>query len=192
MKWRPAENSLFAILLRSPFWISFAVAGGVFSLARLFLPAGYAIVVALPFIGVGAVRAWRQLTAPSAKAVTATIEAVRAMSWAQFLEVLEAAYRREGASVRRLSGGEADLELIRGERVTLVSGKRWKVARPGVEPLRDLAAARASNGAQEAVFVATGELTDNARAFAKENRVAVLEGAALAALLRGMLPPAKS
>ena len=39
MKWQMAENSLFAVLLRSPWWVSFLVAAGVFALMRYFLPA---------------------------------------------------------------------------------------------------------------------------------------------------------
>ena len=36
------ENSLFAILLRSPWWMSLTIALGVFVIARLFVPPLYA------------------------------------------------------------------------------------------------------------------------------------------------------
>ena len=53
MKLRMHENSLFALLLRSRWWISFAVALGLFLLVRLFIPETYAIVVPIPFVAIG-------------------------------------------------------------------------------------------------------------------------------------------
>ena len=41
MKLRMHENSLFAILLRSRWWISFAVGFGLYGAVRLFLPEAY-------------------------------------------------------------------------------------------------------------------------------------------------------
>jgi len=38
MKFQMAKNSLFAVLLRSPWWISIAVAAGIFALAKMLLP----------------------------------------------------------------------------------------------------------------------------------------------------------
>ena len=45
------KNSLFAVLLRSPWWVSIVVGAGIFALARMALPAAYApyaIFAALP------------------------------------------------------------------------------------------------------------------------------------------------
>ena len=35
MKWQMNENSLFAVLLRSPWWISFAIAGALADLGAV-------------------------------------------------------------------------------------------------------------------------------------------------------------
>ena len=61
--------------------------------------------------------------------------------------------------------------------------KRWKAARTGVEPLRDLDAARGERGAHECIYVATGEFTDGARTFAGDKKIRVLHTAELAKLL---------
>ena len=56
MKLRMAKDSLFAILLRSPWWISIAVAAGIVAVVRLVLPGvpvAYAVFAALPFIVIG-------------------------------------------------------------------------------------------------------------------------------------------
>ncbi len=58
-----APNSLFAILLRSPWWISFCVAVGIIVLARVALPSQYFIFGAvgpLPLLVIGSIASWRQ------------------------------------------------------------------------------------------------------------------------------------
>ena len=180
------KNSLFAVLLRSPWWISIAVAAGVFALARMLLPEAYAlygIFASLPFIVIGCVAGWKQLRAPSAKQIAATLESLRALSWEEFSVALEEAYRRDGYGAARLNIAGADLELTKSGRVSLVSCKRWKVARAGIEPLRELEAARNAREAHECVYVAAGEITDNALAFATEKNIVLLHGAELAKLL---------
>ena len=189
MKLKMAENSLFAILLRSPWWMSFGIAAGIAVVAHLLLPEKYAIAGALggtPFIVIGAIAAWRQLRAPSTARVTSTLEAVGAMSWRDFSNALEDAFRRDGYAVTRLPGGQADLELDKAGRTSLVSCKRWKAASTGVEPLRDLTRARDAREAQEGIYVAVGGVTDNARRFATENRIRVIHGPELAQMLRGV------
>lgn len=194
MKFQMAPNSLFAILLRSPWWISFAITAGFVVIAHALLPADYALAVALgsaPFFVIGCIAAWRQLRAPSAKRVAATLESIRAMPWSAFSGALEEAFRRDGYAVARHAGPAADLELTKNGRVTLVSCKRWKVARTGIEPLRELTAARDARDAHDCIYVATGELTDQARGFATGNRVRVLQGAELATLLPGVSLPSQ-
>ena len=180
------KNSLFAILLRSPWWISIAVAGAVFALARMALPEAYAlygIFAALPFLAIGVYTGWQQLRAPSAERIAATLESLRAMSWDEFSPALEDALRRDGYAVSRMDIAAADLELTKAGRVSLVSCKRWKVARAGIEPLRELDAARQASEAHESIYVAAGEVTDNARAFAAAQHIRLLDGANLAKLL---------
>jgi restriction system protein len=183
MNFRLSENSLFAILMRSPWWISFAISVAVFGLARLFVPTVYALIVPLPFVVIGAMAAWRQLRAPSAARIAATLDAIRAMSWEEFSAALEDAYRREGYAVTRVAGAAADFELAKSWQVTLVACKRWKATRTGVEPLRELEAAARAREAHERVYVAAGEITDTARAFAAEKKIRLLHDAELAQLL---------
>ena len=145
--------------------------------------APYAIFAALPFIVIGGYAAWKQLRAPSAEQVAATLEALRALSWDEISAALEEAFQRDGYEVSRLDVAGADLELTKLRRVTLVGCKRWKVAGAGVEPLRELDAARQARDAPECIYVAAGEITDNARAFAAEKNIRLLHGAELVKLL---------
>jgi restriction system protein len=181
VKWQVSENSLFAVLLRSPWWVSFLVAAGVFALMRYFLPAMYASAGALPFAVIGFVAGWKQFRAPSAKKIAARLEALRQMSWEEFARTLEAGFKREGYEVTRLDGA-ADFALDKGARLTLVAAKRWKAQRTGVEPLRELTELGEKKGAGECWYVCSGEMTENARTFARDKAIKVVEGAELARL----------
>ena len=183
MKFRMAKNSLFAILLRSPWWISILIAAGIVMAARLFVPEVYAFFAALPFIVIGGVAGWRQLRVPSAARVADTLEALRAMSWGDFSNALADAFRGDGYAVTRLSGAAADFELAKAGRISLVGCKRWKAAHTGVDPLREVDEAKRAREAHECIYVASGEITVGARAFALERNIRLIHGAELAKLL---------
>ncbi len=187
MKLEMNKNSIFAILLRSPWWISAALAAGLFAVVRLVMPdafAPYAFFVALPIMVIACYAAWGQLRAPSAASVEGTLEALRELSWKEFSGLLEDAYRREGYTVGKAAAG-ADFELVRADRVSLVSCKRWKAARTGIEPLRELESAKHARGAVEGIYVAAGELSETASVFAAEKGLRLVHGAELAKLLPG-------
>lgn len=191
MKLKMAENSLFAILLRKPWWMSFGVAAGVVLAARLLLPEKYVIAGALggiPFVIVGVIASWRQFQLPSTAGVASTIEAVGAMSWREFSTTLADAFRRDGYAVTPLAGPHADFEITKAGRTSLVACKRWKAASAGVEPLRDLHAAKEAREASEGIYVAVAGITDNARRFATDNRIRIIGSAELAQMLRGQSP----
>jgi len=58
--------------------------------------------------------------------------------------------------------------------------------RTGVEPLREFDAASVERGAHERLYVAAGEVTDNARAFAAQKQIRLLQEEELAKLLAGL------
>lgn len=184
MQLKMHENSLFAVLLRKAWWVSGLVAAGIFGLLRFLLPWEFALFAAAPFIAISAWVAWKQLRTPSAARVAKMIERLRAQSWDDFSHAIEEAYRRDGYSVSRIGDARADFELVQGPYSTLVACKRWKAMRTGIEPLRELQAARESREAHYCVYVATGEITDQARVFAAEKKINLLQGIELAALLR--------
>jgi restriction system protein len=173
------QNSLFAVLLRSPWWVSLGLASGVFFLARLFVPPVYAAFVPLPFLVIAGIVVWRRLWRPSARKVAARLEALRALPREQFAAALEQGFRRQGYGVTRIG---TDLQLTRSGRVSLVDCKRWKATRTGVEPLREFHAAGEKSEAQELIYVAAGEVTENARAFAKEKNIRLVGDEELARL----------
>lgn len=183
MKLRMAENSLFAILLRKPWWVSALVAVGLIAFARFGLPPAWFVFfapVALPFALIAGITGWRALQRPSAARVAAVEEAARAMGWPEFAAEIEGAWTREGWTVSRDAGPGADFSVSQGWKRAAIACKRWKVARTGVEPLRELAAARERLEAHEGLYVTVGEVSEQAARFAAANRIRIVDGAELA------------
>jgi restriction system protein len=191
MRLKMADNSLFAILLRSSWWIGLAIALTVVVLSRAVLPETlwiYGAFGGLPFVVVSALAARRQWPLPSARQVATTIDACRAMSRIEFAEVVARAMRRNGHVVETRSGSATDFIVEKAGRRTLVGCHRWKAARSGIEPLRELQAEVEKRDAHDAIFVALGEISDAAGVFAASHGIRVMRDAELARLLRGVMP----
>lgn len=194
MKFQMAKNSMFAVLLRSPWWISAALAAVLGLLGLALLPksfGGIGAFVGLPFAIIAVLAARRQWHLPSAARIEQTQQAVTAMPWPAFAALLEQAFRRDGFTVERSKTGAIDFELERKGRRMLVSARRWKTARTGLEDLRALQTAREAAEAPDALYIGLGPLTDNARPFAARNNIAIWQASDLAHALRGLpLTPA--
>ena len=189
MKFQMAKNSLFAVLLRSPWWISAGIALLLALLSFALLPEAYRIVGALsglPFVVVAALAARRQWHLPSDARVAETQQALNRMAWPPFAALLEQAFRRDGYSVAPGQTAGVDFELERQGRRMVVSARRWKSARTGLEVLRTLQAARDKQEAPDALYIGLGPISDNAQPFATEHRIAVWQAAELAHALRGL------
>ncbi|MEY2874098.1 MAG: hypothetical protein RLZZ373_1469 [Pseudomonadota bacterium] len=184
-----AEKSLFAILLRSPWWVSLGIGVAIGLVAAAALPQEFRVAGAVsgfPFFVIGALAARRQWGQPSAAQVAQTLQTVSAMPWPAFARAMEAAFQRDGYQVQRGQAPGVDFVLQRQGRTTLVSARRWKAARIGLEPLRELQAAREVVDAQEALCIALGEFTENTRPFVREHNMTLWQSAELAQTLRGI------
>ncbi len=189
MKLKMSQNSIFAVLLRSPWWMSAGVAVLLSAGGFAALPLEYAamgVFAAVPFAVISLMAAYKQLRAPSGARVQAVTQAVAAMSWADFSRTVEAGFRRDGCEVERLQTPGADFALSKDGHVAIVSAKRWKAARNGVEPLRELQAVREKRGAREAIYIALGDVSDNALQYAKAQGVSLMAAPELSKLLRDL------
>ncbi len=185
-----AEKSLFAILLRSPWWISLAIAVAFGLASKALLPAQYFVFGALgglPFVVIGVIAAWKQFNTPSAAHVEGTLTQLEALSWRDFAAAVEQGFVREGYAVRRLHGAAADFVLVKAGHTTLLGCKRWKAAHLGIEPFQGLQAALAPHEADSALYISNGQVTDKARQFAAEHQIRVMQGTELAQLLKPVL-----
>jgi restriction system protein len=182
------NDSAFGVLLRSPWWMSAGIAlifivGAVAALPQTYWAIG--VFGSIPFVIIAIVAAWRQMRAPSAGQVETVAAAAAIMPWSAFAAAIQAGFERDGCQVERLNGSGADLALSKDGHVAMVSAKRWKAARTGVEPVRELQAAREKRGAREAIFIALGEISPSARDYAAKNNISFMTAPELAKLLRG-------
>ena len=174
MKFKMAENSIFAILLRNPWWISFLLVA-VFCLASYaLLPPQYVpfgAMGATPFFVIGVMALKRQWGKPSPAKVQAELSRLASLSWRDFSAELEAKFVKQGFQVTRLTNaasGTADFKLEKAGQTTLVSAKRYKAASHGIEPLQALVAQQEAQGADKAMYVCLIPVTAQAAKFAKE------------------------
>ena len=172
-----SDKSLFAILLRSPWWYSFLIAAVLLLLARVFLPEAFRAVgmlSSIPFAILGVIAAWRQRDKPSPERVSMALDQLAQLPWKQFLPIMEQAFVQQGFTVTQLNSNAADLQLEKLGRVTLVSCKRWKAATLGVEVLRDLKAMQVSQEASYSACISLSLPTGVALKFAKENAIQLI------------------
>ena len=189
LKIQMAKKSLFAVLLRSPWWVSVVIALVLGLLGFALLPdtlrAGGAL-SGLPFMVIAGIAAWRQWPLPSAARVEETRLTLTTLAWPAFASLLEQAFRREGYSLQRGNVEGVDFVLERKGRSMLVCARRWKSALVGLEALRSLQAARDAADVPDALYVGLGALSDNAGTFAAEHRITVWQATELAHALRGL------
>jgi restriction system protein len=188
MKLRMSDKSVFAILLRSPWWISIGLMLVIALAARALMPEAYVAVGVMggfPFLVIGVIAAWRQWRAPNPAQVAEALKRAGAMSWRDFSETIQEAFARQGFAVTRLDLPAADFRLEKGGRTTLVSCKRWKAATQGIEPLRALVDFTTAQDATHCSFITLGSLSGNAQRFAGEHAVQLVSGDGLAQLLTG-------
>ena len=67
-----------------------------------------------------------------------------------------------------ISGAAANFEITKEGRTALVNCKRWKVAQTGVGALYDLHAMKEARNAHECIYMAAGEITDNATCLCRQ------------------------
>ncbi|MFO0490441.1 MAG: restriction endonuclease [Curvibacter sp.] len=185
MKFKLNERSLFAVLLRSPWWISLLIAVMMSVVAFALLPQEYALVVTLgtfPFLVIAAIAAWRQLRAPSAASIDAALDRAGAMNWRDFAGAVEAAYVRQGYKVTRVNGEAADLLIERAGQCSLLSCRRWKAVNHGVETLKALQAACEREGAR-GIYLCLAPVSEAAAIFAKQQGLQLVVGRALGLML---------
>ena len=184
MKFKMSEKSLFAVLLRSPWWISFVLVAVIALAAGALLPKEYAGVGMLggfPFFVIGCMAMWRQRNLPSAAELEKGMSMLSSMGWRDFSALLETAFTRQGYTVKHLNGA-VDMQLEKKGVLTVVSAKRWKAAALGVESLRELVAARDALEARNCVCITLGQVSAKANEYAEQNRITLISDADLVAL----------
>lgn len=121
------------------------------------------------------------------------LEDIRKLSWRQFESIVGEAFRRRGyvAIENAIDGadGGVDLVLHRDGRKFYVQCKQWKTLSVGVKPIRELFGVISARGAAGGFFVTSGAYTREAREFAKECGIELIDGTALEQMIEEVRAP---
>lgn len=118
------------------------------------------------------------------------IESIRALPWKKFEELLAEAYRRQGYSVRENSSlgsdGGVDLELEKGGSIYLVQCKQWRHENVPVHVIREAFGVMTAQHASGVHVVTSGMFTQEAKNFAADKPIDLIEGNVLAKMIRNV------
>ena len=118
------------------------------------------------------------------------IESIRDMSWQDFELLVGEAFRRKGFAVIENGGGGADggidLVLTKNGKKSIVQCKRWKTFSIGVPLIRELYGVMTSERANDCIFVSSGNYTAEARLFAEDKPIWLIDGSQLLEMVAGV------
>lgn len=113
---------------------------------------------------------------------------VQKLSWRDFEKQTALAYRRQGYEVKETGSdgpdGGIDLVLKKNGKITVVQCKHWKSWHVGVSPVRELLGAKTAEKADAAIFIASGDYTEPAQRFAKQNDITLISHTEFIELIR--------
>lgn len=183
-----AKNSLFAILLRSPWWYSTLIALFFIVVSLLLVSPKYMIfgfTAALPFLGISAYSGYLQSKRPGKKRMLEVVESARKMSAKQLAARISSQYEKHNFDITPFKGSAADFDAERGRHKFLVCCKRFKAASTGIEPLKQLVESGGKMEATGYLYVALGSITENARTYARQNDIELIQAEALTEFFDG-------
>jgi restriction system protein len=197
------NESLLDLLSKSPWWVSvglsiFSYMGLTYTLPQTafhslvlksFAKGGPAIapfvslVLLVPAV-VSLVNSWRKRNLLDGQRDLRTI---RTLSWREFEELVGEAYRRLGYTVKENSGsgpdGGVDLTLRKDGDLVLVQCKQWRTMKVGVKTVRELYGVMTAKHASSGSAITSGTFTHEARLFAINKPIKLVDGRGLAALV---------
>jgi restriction system protein len=153
----------------------------------------YGVPLCLLIGAVGSIIWRRRGTSLFAEASANPVRSINSLKWRDFERLVGASFERNGFVTRLTGGGGADggvdLVLTKGREQTLVQCKQWRAQKVGVAVVRELYGVMAARGAARGIVVTAGDFTPDAREFASGRNIDLLNGRALAAILREPFRP---
>jgi restriction system protein len=201
---RRKKEPLFDIIIRLPWWMG-AIGAGAALLARLawiswientnalgmfasvvrqahWLFYAMAVVMALGALG-SLIRQWlngRMLDRQAGAGSVAELD------WRDFEQLMQEAFRRKGyMSVETPTGadGGVDIALRKDGKLYLVQCKHWKARKIGVATVRELFGVITARNASGGFLVTSGYFTEDAKAFAAQVKLELIDGPKLDKLI---------
>ncbi len=185
-----AKGSLFAVLLRSPWWYSILIGLAIIALGVILFEGKYLILgvmAALPFMAIAGYSAYREMQRPRQKRILEVQQEARTMTASVLAKKIAANYEKLNFDVTPFKGDAAELELERGKHKFLLSCKRFKAANTGIEPLKKLTVAGEKHKVTGYLYVTLGEISKNALEYAHEHDIEFIQAEALTEYLDGKI-----
>lgn len=139
-----------------------------------------AIWIAFFFLVPGAMSALRSFKKGQLLRGQTGLSTIRDLSWRGFEELVGEAYRRQGYSVIENSGqgadGGVDIVVRKDGETILVQCKQWKARKVGVRTVREMFGLLNAQGANEAHVVTVGSFTHEAKEFAADKPIRLIDG----------------
>lgn len=129
--------------------------------------------------------------APStAKPAEWSIDLLRDLEWKRFEDVCQRFYALKGIKSETTPlgpDGGIDIRLYQDgadKPTSIVQCKAWGGRNVGIKPVRELLGVMAHEKIEKAFFMASGNFTDEAKAFAQGNRITLINGEMLLTMIR--------
>lgn len=117
------------------------------------------------------------------------------MSWRDFERLIGETFQAQGFTVTGFGGrgpdGGVDLGLAKNGERYLVQCKHWRKQQVGVTVIRELNGVIAAQGAHGGFVVTGGQFTGEAREFARQTKITLIDGDALRGLTGVRSPVAR-
>ncbi|MBK7136313.1 MAG: restriction endonuclease [Rhodocyclales bacterium] len=111
-----------------------------------------------------------------------SMKVLQSIEWKRFEELVAAFYQLKGVEAKTQrcgADGGIDVHLFKkgfDGPLAVVQCKAWNTYRVGVKPVRELLGVMASAKVRRGMFITTGNYTDEAREFAKDNPLTLFDG----------------
>lgn len=207
---RRKKTSIFSGLFNLPWWVSLILAACAWLLPKLFIanismdtPASLldqayrqAFLQVIPFFAlffaflfcftavVSALRSWRMGTLFRSQT---NLQGIRDLPWQDFERYIAEMYRQKGYSVEEtgLGGADGGIDLIvkKKREMFLVQCKNWRYEKVGVRIARELFGLVKAHNAAGGILVTSGEFTAEAREFAEQTKLDLIDGKNLISMI---------
>ncbi len=197
------NETILDILALCPWWVSVAASCITYSFLQFFIPsitlsspvlAGipklgpmFAPCVALLLLLPAPISLFNSIRKKRLLDKQKNIQSIRDLSWKQFEELVGEAYRRQGYTVLENEGagpdGGVDLWLRKDGNQYLVQCKQWKTLKVGVKVVREMYGLVTAHKASGSIIITSGLFTQEAKAFARDKPLDLVEGQQLVAMI---------
>lgn len=205
---RRRKEDFFDLLIDCPWWLSIIFAVFAYAGAKYGLPwyaqdnrilsgmakgiSPLALYFTFPFLLIAVVAFIRSFSRRALLNRQTGLESIRSLSWRDFERLCGEAFLRRGYAVKEngLGGADGGIDLIlsKNGETHLVQCKHWKKSKVGVKDIRELFGIVMAEHAASGIFIATDHFTQDARAFADDKPLDLINGAALVDLI-GLVNP---